>query len=264
MLFCFELKFPESEKEFKRAIQLNPNYATAHHWFGNSVLTSLGRFDEAVKRRNARRRADPLSLIINADLGGDLMLARRFDDAIRAAAPDPCLGRQFCLRPLESRRSALPQGDVTGAITEYEKAKALDDDPEILGLLARAYAENRQKEQALEILRKLKETAQHQYVRRYIFALVYIGLRPQGDGHSIFGKCFLSDNENVDTTWIRESTHSSIPLRNDARFQQLVARMFPRNAQRISGNFFTELSRRNVIRMAGLYLVGAWFTHSGG
>jgi TolB-like protein/Flp pilus assembly protein TadD len=229
MLFCFELKFPESEKEFKRAIQLNPNYATAHHWFGNSVLTSLGRFDEAVKEGTRAVELDPLSLIINADLGGDLMLARRFDDAIAQLRRTLALDGNFSYAHWNLGEALYLNGDVAGAITEYEKAKALDDDPEILGLLARAYAETGKKEQALEMLRKLKETAQHQYVRRYIFALVYIGLGQKETAIQYLESAF-GDNENVDTTWIRVDPLLD-PLRNDARFEQLVARMFPPNAQ---------------------------------
>jgi tetratricopeptide (TPR) repeat protein len=193
------------------------------------VLTSLGRFDEAVKEGTRAVELDPLSLIINADLGGDLMLARRFDDAIAQLRRTLALDGNFSYAHWNLGEALYLKGDVTGAITEYEKAKALDDDPEILGLLARAYAETGKKEQALEILRKLKETAQHQYVRRYIFALVYIGLGHKETAIQYLESAF-GDNENVDTTWIKVDPLLD-PLRNDARFQQLVARMFPPNAQ---------------------------------
>ena len=82
MLVLFDFKFKESEEEFRRAIELNPNYATAHHWFGNSLLVTLGRFDEAIKEGERAVELDPLSLIINADLGSTLMIARRYDEAI--------------------------------------------------------------------------------------------------------------------------------------------------------------------------------------
>ena len=82
MLLLFDFKFAPSEQEFRRAIELNPNYATAHHWFGNSLLVTLGRFDEAIKEGQRAVELDPLSLIINADLGSTLMIARRYDDAI--------------------------------------------------------------------------------------------------------------------------------------------------------------------------------------
>ena len=59
MLLLFDFKFAESEKEFQRAIEANPNYATAHHWLGNSLLVTLGRFDEGVKGGQTRGGAGP-------------------------------------------------------------------------------------------------------------------------------------------------------------------------------------------------------------
>jgi TolB-like protein/DNA-binding winged helix-turn-helix (wHTH) protein len=70
-----------SELEFKRALDLNPNYAPAHHWYGNILLGPLGRHEEAIAELNRARELDPLSLIINADLGYAYYLARRYDSA---------------------------------------------------------------------------------------------------------------------------------------------------------------------------------------
>jgi TolB-like protein/Flp pilus assembly protein TadD len=229
MLLCFDFKFPQSEAEFKRAIELNPNDATAHHWFGNALLISLGRFNEAVKEGERAVDLDPLSLIINADLGGDLMLSRRFDEAIAQLRRTLALDANFSYAHWNLGEALYLKGDVTGAIAEYEKAKALDDDPEILGLLGRAYAETGHPEKATEILSKLKETAQHQYVRRYIFALIYIGLGQKETAIQYLEDAF-SDNETVDTTWIKVDPALD-PLRNEPRFQQLIAKMFPQPAQ---------------------------------
>jgi TolB-like protein/DNA-binding winged helix-turn-helix (wHTH) protein len=70
-----------SEREFKRALDVNPNYAPAHHWYGNILLGPLGRHDEAIAELNRARELDPLSLIINADLGYAYYLARQYDSA---------------------------------------------------------------------------------------------------------------------------------------------------------------------------------------
>jgi adenylate cyclase len=229
MLLCFDFKFPQSEAEFKRAIELNPNDATAHHWFGNALLISLGRFDQAVKEGERAVDLDPLSLIINADLGSDLMLSRRFDEAIAQLRRTLALDANFSYAHWNLGEALYLKGDVTGAIAEYEKAKALDDDPEILGLLGRAYAETGHPEKATEILSKLKETAQHQYVRRYIFALIYIGLGQKETAIQYLEDAF-GDNETVDTTWIKVDPLLD-PLRNEPRFQQLIAKMFPQPGQ---------------------------------
>src|SRR5260370_8599781 len=69
-IFCYyDLDFVRAAREYQRAIELNPNYPTAHQWYGSSALTALGRFDEAIAEVKRAIALDPLSLVINADLG---------------------------------------------------------------------------------------------------------------------------------------------------------------------------------------------------
>src|SRR5262249_4137922 len=68
-LFVYDWNWTESTREFQRAIELNKNYATAHHWYGNINLTRLGRFDEAIAEMKTAQELDPLSLAIKADAG---------------------------------------------------------------------------------------------------------------------------------------------------------------------------------------------------
>ena len=230
MLLLFDLKLPESEKEFRRAIEINPNYATAHHWFGNSLLVTLGRFDEGVKEGARALELDPLSLIINADLGSTLMVGRRYDEAIAQLRRTLALDGNFAYAHWNLGEALYLKGDVTAAIAEYEKARALDDDPEILGLLGRAYAETGKKEQALEILGKLKETLdQQQYVRSYLFAIVYIGLGDKATAIDYLEKA-SEGSETPDTIWLKVDPLFD-PLREEPRFRQLVAKMFPPSQQ---------------------------------
>ena len=70
-----------SEKEYRRAIELNPNYATAHHWYAEHLMW-MGRFDEALEESEKARQLDPLSLIIAADYGAILYFSRQYDRAI--------------------------------------------------------------------------------------------------------------------------------------------------------------------------------------
>jgi tetratricopeptide (TPR) repeat protein len=82
LLCTSDFNIAASISEFQRAIALNPNYATAHHWYGNGPLLALGRFDDAIAEGRRAIELDPLSPIINADLGQDLYSARRYDEAI--------------------------------------------------------------------------------------------------------------------------------------------------------------------------------------
>jgi Flp pilus assembly protein TadD len=225
MLLLFDFKFTASEQEFRRAIELNPNYATAHHWFGNSLLVTLARFDEAIKEGQRAVQLDPLSLIINADLGSTLMIARRYDEAIAQLRRTLVLDGNFAYAHWNLGEALYLKGDINAAIAEYEKAAALDDDPEIFALLGRAYAESGKKEKALELLEKLKATGQQHFVRNYLYTIIYTGLGDKNAAIEYLEKA-RDGGESPDTTWLKVDPLFD-PLRNDPRFQQLVAKIFP-------------------------------------
>jgi TolB-like protein/Tfp pilus assembly protein PilF len=225
MLLLFDFKLSQSEQEFRRAIELNPNYATAHHWFGNSLLVTLGRFDEGIKEGQRAIELDPLSLIINADLGSTLMIGRRYDEAIAQLRKTLALDGNFAYARWNLGEALYLKGDVNAAIAEYEKAGVLDDDPEILALLGRAYAETGRKERALECLEKLKAAEGRGYVRNYLFTIIYIGLGDKGTALDYLEKA-RDGGETPDTTWLKVDPIFD-PLRNEPRFQQLVAQIFP-------------------------------------
>ena len=82
ILSGFDFDSMKAITEFERALQLNPNYATAHHWFGAGPLLALGRFDESIVEAKRSIELDPLSMINNADFGNDYYYARRYDEAI--------------------------------------------------------------------------------------------------------------------------------------------------------------------------------------
>jgi TolB-like protein/Tfp pilus assembly protein PilF len=226
LLLCFsDVNFVESEKEFKRAIAINPNYATAHHWYGNALLVALGRFDEAINENQRAVELDPLSLIINADLGGTLMVARRYDQAIAQLQRTLALDERFGYAHWNLGEALYLKGDTAGAIAEYEKARSLDDDPQILGLLGRAYADTGQKDKAIELFRELDERPKHEFVRGYIVALVYIGLGDKAKAIDCLEREYL-DHDNIDTAWIRVDPMLD-PLRGDPRFEALAEKIVP-------------------------------------
>jgi serine/threonine-protein kinase len=224
MLLLFDFKFSESEQEFRRAIELNPNYATAHHWFGNSLLVTLGRFDEAIKEGRRGIELDPLSLIINADLGSTLMIARRYDEAIAQLRKTLALDGNFAYARWNLGEALYLKGDLAGAIAEYEKAAALDDDPEILALLGRAYADAGKRDKALELLEKLKTLGRDHYIRNYVFTIIYAGLGDKTTAIDYLEKA-RDGGETPDTTWLKVDPLFD-SLRDEPRFQQLVTKMF--------------------------------------
>ncbi len=115
----FDWDAPTAEREYRRAIQLNPSYATAHHWYAE-YLGWRGRFDEALEESERARRLDPLSMIIAADRGVLLYMARQYDRAIAqfqdVAGMDPSFGRahMVALPYVETGRFAEALADVEG------------------------------------------------------------------------------------------------------------------------------------------------------
>jgi TolB-like protein/Tfp pilus assembly protein PilF len=226
LLLCFsDVNFPEAEKEFKRAIAINSNYATAHHWYGNCLLTALGRFDEAISETQRAVELDPLSLIINADVGGTLTIARRYDQAIAQLQRTLALDNKFGYAHWNLGQVLYLKGDTAAAIAEYEKARALDDDPQILGLLGRAYADGGQRDKAIELIQELEGRPKHEFVRGYIIALVYIGLGDKTKAIDCLEREYR-DHDNIDTAWIRVDPMLD-PLRGDPRFEALADKIVP-------------------------------------
>src|SRR5204862_2713399 len=141
MLLCYDFKVRESEAEFKRAIELDPNYATAHHWYGNTLLTTLGRFDEAIKEGKRAIELDPFSLIINADLGTTLMEARRYNDALAQLRATLALDGNFAYAHHILGSVLLLHADVNAPIADYDKVRTpAAGDCNVLALLVLAYA----------------------------------------------------------------------------------------------------------------------------
>ena len=121
----YDWEWNEAERLFRRAIEINPGYATAHHWFGLDHLANLGRFEEGRKHIEIARRLDPLSAIILLSEGYLSLLERNYDDAIRA------IRNCFELDPFFSRTfSSL--GRAYGQLGRYDEAiemfnKAISD-----------------------------------------------------------------------------------------------------------------------------------------
>ena len=124
-----DLDLAGAAREFQRAIELQPNNATAHQWYGNGPLDSLGRFDQAIAETKRAVELDPLSPIINTDRAYPLYYARRYDEAMAQSKKtielDPAFfySRQILGMVLQAK------GDLAGAIAEFEKARQLSGDP---------------------------------------------------------------------------------------------------------------------------------------
>jgi TolB-like protein/Flp pilus assembly protein TadD len=221
-LFAYDFNFAEANREFRRAIELNPNYATAHHWYAG--LASLGRFDEAVAEIKHALELDPLSVIINADVGTVLCTARRYDEAIEQLRKTLEMDPGFYYARWNLGLALEMKGLTDKAIAEYQKAIALNDDPLPQALLGRLYARTGRKDEALKILERLPESSTQRYVSPYNFALVEMGLGHKGEAITLLERAY-DDRDGYDMAFIKTDPLLD-PLRGEPQFKVLVQKVF--------------------------------------
>jgi serine/threonine protein kinase/Tfp pilus assembly protein PilF len=224
LLLFYKLDFQGATQEFERAIALNPNYATGHHWYGLGPLRCVGDHDKAIAELKRALQLDPLSLIINADLGVALVTARRYDKAIAQLRKTIEMDPYFYYAHFNLGKALQLNGQLDEAVTEYKKAAALNDDPLVLGLLAQAYPKLGQRDQALKTLEQLQQTATRRYVWNYTFALVHIALG-ENDKAIDFLERDYREHADYEVALLKVDPMLD-PLRGDPRFEALVAKVF--------------------------------------
>ncbi len=172
----YDWDFAGAEREFKRAIELNPNYATAHHWYAN-LLDYSGRKEEAKREILRAQQLDPLSLIISHTVGGVLLDAREYDQAIEQYKKTLEIDPNF---PLTHEYLALAyggKGRYEEAVAELNRAIALAGRRSVyVANLGYIHALSGKTAEANKMLEELMGRANAEYVSPYDIASVYAGL----------------------------------------------------------------------------------------
>ena len=174
--YRYEWDWDEAERNFRRSIELKPGYATAHHWYGES-LAANARFDESLAALERAQELDPLSLPINTDFAQTLFFMRRFDECEAWLRKTLEMDQRF-VRAHIIRGAALEQlGEYAEAASALERAAELSGRNHFaLSGLAHVYALAGRKKAAREILRHLEKSSQETYVSAYNRAVIHAGL----------------------------------------------------------------------------------------
>jgi tetratricopeptide (TPR) repeat protein len=176
VLSGFDWEWVSAEREFRRAIELNPGYATAHHWYAWH-LSLLGRHDEAIGEMRKARSLDPLSLIINADLAEILLIAHSYDESEQQSRATIDMGPDFAPAHNQLAEAYLHKQMRDDAIMEFQKAVRLSEgSPICVANLARAYAVAGRRADAEHLLSDLKMRSNASHSNAAEIAAVYAAL----------------------------------------------------------------------------------------
>jgi adenylate cyclase len=211
-----------AEKEFKRAIELNPKYATAHQWYAN-FLTYTGQHTEAVAEGKEANQLEPLSLIIITNLGSNSFYARQYDQAIEQYRKALEMDLEFVRAHRELAWAYSQKGMYEDAIAEAQKARELSGDgPREIAELGYAYAVAGKKGEARKVLNELSELSKVKFVPSYPKALIYAGLGEKDQAFSLLEEAYKERSQGLVNLKVSPLWDS---LRSDSRFADLMRRV---------------------------------------
>ncbi len=213
-----------AKREFLRALELNPNYATAHHWY-HEYLTAMGWFEESHAEILQAQELDPLSLIISTDVGWGLYYARRYDQAIEQLRKTIEMDPTFAVAHFILGLCYGQKGLFKESAAEIQKAIAiLGDNPLALavGVLGHAYAVSGKKDRALKVFEQLKDLSKRCYVPAYSLAIIYTGLGQKDQALKWLRKAY---EERYDRLIYLKVEPMFDSLRSDPRFKDLLRRI---------------------------------------
>jgi TolB-like protein/DNA-binding winged helix-turn-helix (wHTH) protein/Tfp pilus assembly protein PilF len=223
LAFCldsFDWDFEAADREFRRAIELNPGYATAHHWY-SWHLALLGRNSEAIAEMTKAENLDPLSLIINHDLAELFLIAHFSDESTEQSRKTIEMDPGFALAHNQLALVYLERHMIVEAIAELEKAIQLSGgSPTCIANLARAYAASGRRAEAVGLLNDLKKRSAPGNAYASEIAMIYAAL---GDKDQAMGWLEKAYEQRFNPSVLLRPGFD--PLCSDPRFQDLVHRI---------------------------------------
>ena len=219
----YDYDFAASEREFRRSIELNPNYATAHQWFGEMLLNA-GRFDEASIEYRRALELEPLSLPINWDFGRFLYMSRRYDESLAQHKKTIELDPGFARAHRTLAEVYRVKGDYANAVEERAKVLALIGQPENAALIRATFA----RDGWLGFLRLVtaENSALKDINNNWVVAKAYVDLGQKDKAFAELDKAYEKRLSSL--CWLKIEPQMD-PLRSDPRYTDLLRKMnFPK------------------------------------
>jgi len=217
----YDFDWAGGEREFRRAIELNPNYALAHDEYGY-LLTWQGRFDEAVAEFRRAVELDPLSAGFTNDLGVPLGYQAKYDAAKQQLRKALELDPSFFFAQWGLGWTDVEAGRFNAAVAELEKARAMDSPPFVTGFLGYAYTASGDRAKAQATIAELNQMSSRRFVSPFCTAIVYLGLGDRPRALEGLEKAY-----EVRSQWLTLLKVDKVfdPLRSDPRFIALLKKV---------------------------------------
>ena len=220
----FDWEQAEPEKEFKRAIEINPNYGPARQFYG-ICLMSKGRLDEAIHQIRIAQETDPVALNLIAAGGWIYFLGRQYDLAIAECRKALDMNPNFFVGHKYLALIYMQVGRYEEAISEFQTAYRLSGGtPYLLAELGHAYALAGRRADAVRVLKELAELSKRRYVPPYPISLIYAGLGENDRAFEWLEKSF--EERHPWLVQIKVDPRLDL-LRKDKRFSELASRIYP-------------------------------------
>lgn len=210
-----------AEREYKRAIELSPHYATAHQWYAVH-LAVRGSHQKAVAEIKQALELDPLSLIINTNVAWVFYFARQYDEVVEQSQKTLELDPNFVSAHWMLGQGYRQKGMHDKAIAEFQRAVQLSPDPNHVADLGHAYAVAGRRAEAQKIVNELRELSKRRYFPPYFIALIYVGLDDKNQAFEWLEKAFAERSANLT---VLKAEPMFDPIRDDPRFQALLQRI---------------------------------------
>ncbi|HKE57753.1 MAG TPA: tetratricopeptide repeat protein, partial [Pyrinomonadaceae bacterium] len=223
VLATYDWDWAGAEKEYRRAIELDPHYPTAHIWY-SGYLQVMGRTDEMTAERRRAQELDPVSLTNNFAIGLNLYFEHQYDQAIDQFQKTLELDPDFPPVRIFLGAAYEQKGALAEAIAAFQKGTSMGIGERSLGMagLGHAYASSGKKTEARAVLNEMKERYQHEYVTAYGIAMIYAGL---GDKDEAFAWLEEAYKEHAFQMQFLKLEPRWDSLRSDPRFAELQRRV---------------------------------------